>query len=186
MRTYKLNNLHIPDTWDGVDDFCDWYMNNNMPINMVDSAEVFLSDDATAFCMFRHGQFQVEAYLIYPNPKVPIHEHPNVDVIKVRLYKEDAGGVRAECSNTLTKGKSHGVGARMNAETKGFVLYAVQHWKTECTPTTVAARWKGRTVGPMQEALIRRFNPNALIINGYADVTQTMDYLKELQNAKSA
>ena len=186
MKTYKINNLNIPDSWNNVEDFCVWYMENNMPITMSMDTEVFLSDDATAFCVFRHGQFQVEVYLIHPNPNVPVHEHPNVDVIKVRLRNNELGETIAECSDALRKNQSHGVGARLDNEKKGFPLFAVQHWKTEHPPTTVASQWRGKTVGPMQEELIRRFHPNALVINGYADVTRTMDYLKEIQNAKSA
>jgi hypothetical protein len=34
--------------------------------------------------------------------------------------------------------------------------------------------WKGKTVGPMQENLIRRFHPDAYVIDGYADITRKM------------
>lgn len=176
MKTYKLKKLDIPDSWENVEAFCDWYMENNMPIKPPHHPEVFLSDDATSVCLFRHGQFQVEVYLIYPNPKVPVHEHPDVDVIKMRLVNE-----LATTSETLTNGQSHGVGLRLEGEEKGFPLLAIQHWKKDL-PTTVAARWKGRTVGPMQEALIKRLYPESLVLPGYADVTKTMDHLKELKN----
>jgi hypothetical protein len=185
MNVYKLQKVNIPDTWENVSEFLKWYLDNNMPMSLPDSQEVFLSDDATAICLFRHGQFQVEMYLIHPQPKVPVHEHPDVDVIKVRL-RNNGEEVSAEYFGVLSKGQSHGAGFRLEAEEKGFPLLAVQHWKTPYKPTTVASRWKGKTVGPMQEDLIRRFNPNAFVINGYADVTQTMDYLKELQNVKSS
>jgi hypothetical protein len=29
--------------------------------------------------------------------------------------------------------------------------------------------WKGKTAGPMQEKLIKRFNPDAYVVDGYAD-----------------
>lgn len=177
MKTYKLKPLSIPESWNDVGHFCDWYMENNMPINFPSKPEVFLSDDATAICLFRHGQFQVELYLIHPEPKVPIHEHPNVEVIKVRV-----DGDKAEASNILVNRQSHGVGFRLEGEDIGFPLLAVQHWKTEHAPTTVAAQWKGKTAGPKQEALIKRFHPDALVIRGYADVTNTMEYLKEVKN----
>jgi hypothetical protein len=181
MKTYKLKHLNTPNSWDDVGHFCDWYLENNMPINFSNNPEVFLSDDATAVCLFKHGQFQVELYLIHPEPKVPIHEHPNVEVIKVRIE-----GDEANASNILTNNQSHGAGFRLEGEKIGFPLLAVQHWKTEHPPTTIASQWKGRTVGPMQESLIKRFHPNALVFGGYADVTRTMDYLEELKYAKSA
>jgi hypothetical protein len=176
MKTYNFGVLNTPDTWENVGAFCDWYMENNMPIRFPSNPEVFLSDDATAVCLFRHGQFQVELYLIHPQPKVPIHEHPNVDVIKLTVK-----GNEAIASGILTNGESHGSGFRSEGEEIGFPLFAIQHWKEEI-PTTVSAQWRGRTVGPMQENLIRRFHPNSLVIDGYADITKKMSYLKELAN----
>lgn len=179
MKLYKLKQLDIPESWENVGAFCDWYMENNMPVNIPTRPEVFLSDDATAVCLFRHGQFQVELYLIHPEPKVPLHEHPDVEVIKLRVTQDTA-----MASKILVNGQSHGAGMRLEGEEIGFPLFAVQHWK-KGTPTTVAAQWKGKTVGKLQENLIRRFHPDALVIDGYADITKTMDYLEELKNAKN-
>jgi hypothetical protein len=177
MRFYKLPELDIPDSWENVDLFLDWYMEKNMPIRFGENQEVFVSDDATAVCLFRHGQFQVELYSIHPGPLVQTHEHPGVEVVKVRFNANEAGGFP-----TLRKGQSHGDGFRLEGEKVGFPLLAVQHWVNGEKPTTVAAQWKGKTVGPLHEDLIRRFHPNALVINGYADITRTMDYLKEVKN----
>lgn len=184
MKTYKIPKLNIPATWEDVSTFCDWYIENGLPSIFPKDAEVFLSDDATSICLFRHGQFQVELYLIHPNPLVQFHEHPGVDVIKIRLIEDSDNTYLAQASDVLRKGQSHGAGVRANEE-NGFPLIAVQHWKDK-EPTTVAAAWKGKTVGPVQEELIRRFHPNALVIDGYADVTKTMDYLKELKNVENS
>ena len=62
---------------------------------------------------------------------------------------------------------------RLEAEDKGYPLLAIQHWLTR-DPTTIASMWKGNTVGPKQESLIRRFNPNAYIVKGYADITKNV------------
>ena len=77
-------NFQTPDTWANVQEFSDWWMNAKMPVIFPQNPEVFLSDDATAICLFRHGRFQVELYLIHPKPGVPTHEHPGVEVIKIR------------------------------------------------------------------------------------------------------
>jgi hypothetical protein len=177
MRIYNLPELDVPESWSGVESFLDWYMEKGMPLRFCGMQEVFMSDDATAVCLFRHGQFQVELYSIHPNPLVQMHEHPGVEVIKVRFTKETATGFP-----TLRKGQAHGAGFRLEGEEVGFPLLAVQHWVNGETPTTVAAQWKGQTVGPLHENLIRRFHPNALVIDGYADITKTMDYLKEVKD----
>lgn len=161
-------NLTIPDTWSNVEEFGNWWIKAGMPLCFPDAAEVFLSDDATAVCLFRKGRFQVELYLIHPHPIVPIHEHPGVEVIKVRLNSKKYPYL----SETLHDGAAHGSGIRNQSEEKGYPLLAIQHWLTR-DPTTVASMWKGNTVGPKQEALIKRFNPDAVVGQGWADITKT-------------
>lgn len=161
--------LVVPETWSGVEEFGNWWIRSGMPIMFPENAEVFLSDDATAICLFRKGQFQVELYLIHPHPKVPLHEHPDVEVIKVRLNSRKFPYL----SETLHNGESHGAGIRNESEEKGYPLLAIQHWLTR-EPTTVASMWKGQTVGPKQEALIKRFNPDAYVADGWADITKTV------------
>lgn len=163
-------DLEIPGDWKDVNEFAAWWLDAGMPIVFPKDPEVFLSDDATAVALFRHERFQVELYLIHPNPKVPVHEHPDVEVIKMSLTAEK-GPIM---SNVLKNGEWHGAGQRMAAEKIGFPLIAFQHWLTR-EPTTIASMWKGSTVGPLQEALIRRFNPDAYIVDGYADITRKND-----------
>lgn len=162
-------NLVIPESWNSVEEFADWWLRSGMPMIFQSQTEVFLSDDATAISLFRKGRFQVELYLIHPNPMVPNHEHPDVEVIKIRLD----GKKYPYLSTTLHNGEAHGAGLRQEAEERGYPLIAIQHWLTR-EPTTVASMWKGKTVGPKQEALIKRFNPDAYVIEGYADITKSV------------
>jgi hypothetical protein len=182
MKVYKLPKLNIPNSWGSVEDFCEWYLDNNLPIYYDRTPEVFKSDDATSFCMFKKGQYQVEMYLIHPVPNVTTHEHPDVQVIKVRINSAMQEQMSCEVSETLQNGTAHGNGFIPEAAAIGFPLLAVQKWKEGVEPTTVAAQWRGKTVGPMQENLIRRFHPGALVIDGYADITKKMSYLQELKN----
>lgn len=160
-----------------------------MPFMPPANAEVFLSDDATSVSIFRQGQFQVELYLIHPSPLVNSHEHPGVEVIKMRIYHDaQTNQPYGRMSAPLRRHEKHGEGMRLEGEGRGFILVAIQHW-LDREPNTVAAMWKGRTVGPKHEALIRRFNPHAYIQNGYADITETEDYRerlsRELNQSKS-
>lgn len=164
------NNLVIPNSWNDVRAFADWWMSVGMPFILPPNPEVFLSDDATAVTIFRQGRFQVELYLIHANPKVPVHEHPGVEVIKMSLTHAK----NPIMSNILRDGESHGAGTRLEAEKIGFPMIAFQQWMTR-EPTTIASMWKGPTVGPLQEALIRRFNPTAYIKDGYADITRVQE-----------
>jgi hypothetical protein len=174
-----LEGVDVP-VWGSVNEFCKWWVDVGSPI-APPAETVHLSDDATSIALFRSGQFQVELYLVHPNPNLPIHEHPDVEVIKMRLDCFDTcdGVAKRKTSNpsseALLQGKSHGAGINFkegaSLENSGFGLLAFQKWKEGLTPTTVAARWKGRTVGPKQEALIRKLTPEALVESGYADTT---------------
>lgn len=162
-----LVNLDIPDTWENVQSFCDWWIAAKMPLVFPHNTEIFMSDDATAVCLFKKGRFQVELYLIHPQPSVQAHEHPDVEVIKIRTVAP--GGPTA--TGTLHSGESHGASLKLEAEASGFPVFAVQHWLTR-EPTTIASMWKGPTAGPKHEALIRRFNPDAYVVENYADITR--------------
>jgi hypothetical protein len=181
MKKFSIAHKPSKQDWANVADFCNWYVESGMPILMPQLSEVFVTDDATSVCMFRFGQFQVEHYLIHPKPLVQMHEHPGVEVIKLGLHFSEDNALVA-CSDVLRAGEAHGTGFRIEGDERGFLLVAVQKWDEGLTPTTVAARWKGKTVGPKQEALIKRLYPESLVVPGYADVTKTMDYLKELKN----
>lgn len=159
----------IPETWSSTEAFAAWYVENGMPVMPPLGVETFLSDDATAFCMFRKGQFQVELYLIHPEPMVQTHEHPGVELVETPIID---GKIFSK--EVLKNGQSHGSGIRETANNLGYPLLAIQRWHPKLTPTTAAAQWKGKTAGPMHEALIRRFHPEAYIVDGYADVTRKM------------
>lgn len=160
--------------WKTTEEFAQWYVDNGLPFKPPVGVEVFLSDDATAFCTYREGQFQVEIYAVHPQPNVPMHEHPGVEVIEVAVING--------CVNlipVLKNGQSHGTGIREKANVAGYPLVSIQRWHPKLTPTTVAAQWKGQTAGPKHEALIRRFHPDAYIIDGYADITRRKDELDQ-------
>lgn len=160
-------SLLIPD-FSSIEEFVCWYAENGMPLLPPENAEVFLSDDATATCLFRHKQYQVELYMIHPNPIIPIHEHPGVDNFEI---PQGAWDETIDYFNIQRSGMSHGLGFKERSKNSGFALYSAQKWDDGLTPSTIGARWKGHTAGPLHEALIKRFNPNCLIFPGYADVT---------------
>ena len=173
-----LENVEIPE-WKTVYEFAKWWCDNGLPF-APPSDTVNLSDDATSFTLFRSGQFQVELYLIHPEPNLPVHGHPDVEVIKLRVDNFNINKGKAikttdhKISNTLYQNETHGAGKNfkeIGGLDSGFGLLAFQKWKEGLTPTTVASRWKGKTVGPKQEALILKYTPTAHVQNGYADTT---------------
>jgi len=164
----------IPDTWLSTEEFVKWYIDNKTPFMPPPNVEIFRTDDATSFCMFRKGQFQVELYLIHPQPNVPTHEHPFVEVVEVAVTN-----TTIDIIPVLKNGQSHGTGIREKANIIGYPLISIQRWHPKVLPTTVSVQWKGNTVGPIHEQLIKRFHPDAYIIDGYADVTRTKNELEK-------
>lgn len=155
-----------------VTEFAEWYLRSGMPILLPENREVFVSDDATASCLFRHGRFQFEMYLIHPNPVIPQHEHPGVANIEISASKWPSITLQMLADSVQHKGQSHGTDIRLRAEHNGFMLFSAQMWDEGLEISTIGARWKGHTAGPKHEALIRRFNPGCLVYPGYADVTR--------------
>ncbi len=174
------NQLLIPtQEWKDVVEFTNWWNKAGMPILPPVNSEVFVTDDATAFCLFRNGQFQVELYLIHPNPMFDNHEHPGVEIIQMNTT-----GSYGSFSEILRDGDSHGNLLASRSQQKGLSLLTFEHWLKD-EPSTAAAAWKGLTVGPKQEMLIRRFYPNAFIESGYADITKPVNYRQLLLEGKA-
>jgi hypothetical protein len=164
--------MNIPD-FTTVEEFSVWYITSGMPLKIPHNSEVFVSDDATASCLFRHGRYQFEIYMIHAKPVIPLHEHPGVE--NVELSVPMLGPDKFELANAekvvQRNNMSHGNEFRHRATHNGFVLYSAQKWEEGLEMSTIGARWKGHTAGPKHEALIKRFNPDCLVYPGYADVT---------------
>ena len=163
-----------------VVDFADWYVSSGMPTLFPEQREVFVTDDATASCLFRHGRFQFEIYLIHPNPVIPQHEHPGVANIEIPQSGWNNLSREQLEASVQKQGAPHGVGFKQRAAHSGFVLMSAQMWDEGLEISTIGARWKGHTAGPKHEALIRRFNPGCLVYPGYADVTKMAQSLEIL------
>ena len=167
----QISPSDVPDFADVVE-FADWYVSSGMPTLFPKNHEVFISDDATASCLFRHGRFQFEIYLIHPNPVIPKHEHPGVANIEIQQSGWSALSAAQLEASVQRQGVPHGIGFKQRASHSGFVLMSAQMWDEGLEMSTIGARWKGHTAGPKHEALIRRFNPGRLVYPGYADVTK--------------
>lgn len=156
-----------PDTlpeWKCVEDFAEWYFENDMPWLPPNEIEVSCSDDATAMPIFRHGQFQVEIYMVHPHPSFKKHGHPGVDVIEHRM---DRGGVWS--SGVCLSGDTHGTDSNLFMDNIGWPLLAVEKWHDGIKPSTVAAYWKGNVVGQRHKNLINKHHNNPYFSGNYVD-----------------
>lgn len=176
-------NIDIPKDWDSLEVFVDWYLDQRMPMMIPWNAPVVCSDDATAMCLFRKGQFQVELYLVHPQQFVPRHAHPNMEVITMLLAGGELSETNEDCAgemgsdwglvgNKVLPGEYHG-GNTVSSDKSGFGLLAFQKWDTDISMSTAATRWRGQTAGVKQETMIRaEYGDTVQVSSGWADVTR--------------
>lgn len=173
-----FSNISIPDDWDTLEDFVEWYMESKMPMMIPYNATVIQSDDACAICLFRKGHYQVEFYLEYPEMYIRKHAHPRMEVITMHL----GGGSMSPPSETgtsmtwgrastkLMPGQYHG-GDSALVIGDGFITLAFQKWYNVSEMTSAAIQWKGELQGDVQASLIKKHYPNAVLSETYADIS---------------
>ncbi len=179
-----FKDIVIPDDWDSLEDFVDWYCDQRMPLMIPWNANVIRSDDAVAICLFKKGHYQVEFYIEYPQMYIYKHSHPRMEVITMTM---GGGGTWSPVSNSKTNtshtwggltsklinGNYHG-GDLQSGTGNGFVILAFQKWEKIEEMTSAAVQWKGELQGEWQAQLIKSHYPDAFIRNGYADISRKM------------
>lgn len=164
--------------WADLREFAEWYMSLGAPLLCPSDTEVYVSDDALTFPIYRNGRYQVELYVLHNPVAVPRHGHPYVEVIQ-SFMTGDADLHWSDLSPVLVHPEQHGGETfrkfvRSEAPERKLLL-TFERWPEGVKPSTIAAVWKGDTVGPLQEALVRRFFPQAYVVPGYADITRAAE-----------
>ena len=155
FEEYK-SRFNIPETWNSLDEFIEWYMTSGMPFMMPVGSEVYRTENASSIIMFRQGRFQVELYVNDPLCKVEKHAHPGMDLIIIPIGRMDPDGwphAWGRTTELLKAGNTHG--GNFNSP-KGTVFLTFQHWKEEVEMISASANWLGPTVGPQHDALISK------------------------------
>jgi hypothetical protein len=173
-----FNHIDIPDDWNSLEDFVNWYVNSKMPLMIPFNAEVIRSDDACAISIFKKGNYQVEFYLEYPEMWIRKHCHPRMEVMVMHLGggsgapkdEYDVSKTWGTIEKKLLPGEYHGGNAGSMA-TDGFITLAFQRWENQEEMTSAAIQWKGEIQGPVQKELIKSKKKNAFVNDTYADVT---------------
>jgi hypothetical protein len=177
--TIQYPNLEIPEDWDTLEDFVEWYMNTGKPICVPWDAPVIRTDDATAIQIFKHKRYMVEMYLIHPFKAIPTHCHPGMEVITVSIgggkIMGDSAlyGTSYKCGLTspkLLSGEYHGGKPTENG--LGFMILSFEKWITDAPMISAAIQWKGDTAGPIHDNLIKFIYPDASIGPNKADITR--------------
>lgn len=162
-------------------EFAKLWFEKGMPNNacLQGLSEVYETDEAMSFIIYRKGRIQVEYYLMQSNKHmVGGHAHPNVTSL---LYVLD--GKRWASQGIVYDMEPHG-GEKISktltdgVRPKAEQLLAFQYWDEGVEMTEVSARWVGATAGPKHEAIIESYYPNS-VVDGYCDIRQSEKFKSE-------
>lgn len=153
--------------FNSVESFFSWYKENGYPLNPPADCEVFVTDISYSYCLYRHGRFQVEIYLVKPNAQTPEHSHPGVENIIMLMGGDAFAGIVPPqnnlpapvnifgmCAPTLKDNNTHAVGTR----TRGAALLSVEMWPEGVIPTSLAVNWEGSACGSVHAGLLAAKN----------------------------
>ena len=182
--TEYFSDLQIPETWDTIEDFVEWYMQSKMPLMIPWDAEVIRTDDATAICIFKKPPYMIELYLIHPGMSIPYHAHPDMEVITMSLgggsmapkNEVNTSVVWGETANKLNSNEYHG-GETFIRVGNGYSLLAFEKWLDPEYMISAAIQWKGQSAGPIQEKLVtdrfaKKYNKDVTIKPGFIDISK--------------
>jgi len=172
-------NINIPEDWDTLENFVEWYLEARMPMMIPFNAKVIRSDDACAVCVFRKGSYQVEFYLEYPEMYIRKHSHPRMEVITMQLGGGSMAPAQANDTSVtwgtsapkLLPGQYHG-GDSGTIVGDGFITLAFQKWYNPAEMSSAAIQWKGELQGEHQANLIKSYYPEAFFKEGNVDITK--------------
>lgn len=170
----------VPETWETLNDFADWYVEKNYPIRVPANVSVYPTDVSYSCCVFRQDVYQVEMYLAKPNFKSSRHAHPFEQVIiflgghmsGVRGVNDTQIGDEVFLGNPLTDDTSvtmphpqsfargsvlpAGQWHEVSGYGQGFVFFNLQKWKSKEIMTSAVVEYEGDALGDIHTHIIKR------------------------------
>lgn len=151
---------------DKLQEFANWFFKNANVLGFVPFAgAVDRIEDVTSILMYRHGEFQVQMFVVPAHTVIPEHTHPNVDSIEVYMggnirfshsgsfvsFQEEICAADVPLALPKPRGKTirvkptHIHGAIIGEG--GGVFLSIQQWLNGVAPHCVARDYSGMTMG---------------------------------------
>ena len=147
-------------------EFSVWYKSRSFPKNTNPwSGKIFYTDSSSSTIIFSHENFLVEEYHLFPNTKVPLHNHP-FETLSIFLGGSfvgfrDAGETRiynekyiAAIGNILPPGVNHG----FDVGPEGAALLVISKWDNLDQRTSATIEYNGPSMGPIHTKLLEKYN----------------------------
>ena len=154
--------MNIPDTWQSLSDFTNWYIENKYPILVPDNVQVFPTDVSYSVCVFRHDVYQVELYIAKPEFMSSKHSHPFEQQI-IFLGGDMWGNRENGRLKHLGDNDKYNVGDVLPANvwhqvgsgSQGFVFYNCQKWPNTQMMTSAVVEYGGESLGPLHKQILK-------------------------------
>jgi hypothetical protein len=156
--------MNIPDTWNSLNEFANWYKLNDYP--QMDSVHfIHQTDVSLSITLFRHKCYQVEFYIAKPNFLSSKHYHPFEQLI-IFMGGNGQGrrGVNIDEETTWVSLNNHVVGQiqpvlkttewhQIKSEQNGLYFYNCQRWPNENMMSSAVVEYNGISLGPMHDRI---------------------------------
>lgn len=162
---------------DPLERFLEWFLKSGPNIGLIPlMGAVHKVEDVWSVRWFKHGQFQVQLFVVPPNYVIPEHTHPNVDSFEVYLggqIRFSHQGKWVVPESALVEEGEYGT-APMRGMTirvrpndlhggvfgeSGGVFMSVQHWLNGVEPHCVGSDYDGIVMGPNHYASVKCGTP---------------------------
>jgi len=160
----------IPDTWNNLDAFVDWYINNGFPRKSPTPSEVYFTDVGTSVIIFRHDHYQAEFYIGSPYFNTSKHYHPFEQTIIVvggngkgrrgdSLEEEPVwSNIDHNQHNVRTEVLRYDQWHQLSSYNKGMYFFNLQRWPDKTKMSSAIIGYEGDSLGPVHDELMKDFN----------------------------
>lgn len=163
--------MTIPDTWNNLDSFVTWYIENGYPRKPPDPPEIYFTDVGTSVIIFRQDVYQAEFYIGSPFFNTSKHYHPFEQSIIVvggngkgrrgeKIDEEppwvniDHNQHNQRVDSTLYDYQWH----QLSSYNKGLYFFNFQRWPSKEKMSSAIIGYNGDSLGPVHEELMDNFN----------------------------
>ena len=154
--------MNIPDTWQTLQEFTNWYRDNNYPIRVPDNVQIYPTDVSYSVCVFRQDVYQVEMYIAKPEFMSTKHSHPfeqQIIFLGGELWGNRQNG-RLQILNSKDKNRIGDVLPMNNwhqvgSGSQGFVFFNCQKWPSRESMTSAVVEYNGDALGELHKKIIK-------------------------------
>lgn len=166
--------LELPETWENLDAFVKWYIENGYPRNPPTPNETYFTDVGTSVIIFRHDHYQAEFYIGSPHFNTSKHFHPfEQTIMTVGGNGEGRRGTNINDDTKWTQitDKAHNRVGRflpphqwhqLSSFDRGLYFFNFQRWPDKSKMSSAIIGYYGESLGPVHDDLMDSFERSKL------------------------